>query len=319
MAVACHVDAFATPAIRRLWERVYGEDARATPFQSPGFHRLYHQYAGTSSAILSAGPVLLPMSSREIGYGLRVRGLSPAGQYGGAIGGTTSQRQGLLQHAERHGGLAEACLKPGDAARFSHARAVFLDETSLLLRTLGAWSTFRPTKRRRRVSDAGVTVERFGVGEAPPELYALHRAQHARWQTAPMPRGLHDGLFGLEGARTYVLYARSGEALAYYLTYLRHGVCYSHRGISTPAGRHVDAHRVLHEAVLRDLPREVDVYDLGSSAGIAALKTFKLDLGAADVPLVTYRRPTPAAHLRAVIGAAGQLTRGLRRALGVFA
>lgn len=305
-----HADPFGTASVLRRWERDHGDDPLATPFQSPAFHRLYERYASTTSALLLAGEASLPMTSRPLGFGLHARGLSPIGQYGGPVGGPLEARAALLAYAEQHVGFAEACLPPASPLRFREARRIYLGETSLLRRGPGGWTSFRSTKRRHRVAELGLSIEVFGPDEVPSDLYELHVAQHARWQTPPMPRGLHDGLTRLAGAATHVLYAPSGRALAYYLSFIHRDVCYSHRGVSSPEGREVDAHRVLHGAVLSALPASVTTYDLGASVGLRALKAFKLSIGAGDVPVVAYARPSPALRMRRALTSIARLVRG---------
>ena len=305
---------FTDAVLLRRWRQYWRDDASATPFQSPEFHRLYAEHTGTASALLDSGSALLPLSSRPIGFGLRAGELSPNGQYGGPVGGPSDEKSALLQYAEGAGLLEEGLLAPAARHRFLKPAHLSLRETTVLYRGPEGWGAFRPTRYRRRFQGSGSTVVSFGQGRAPASLYGLHVAQHARWGTPPMSRGLHNGLLSLPRARAYVCFDRDGDVLAYLLRHVHGHTAYYARGVTTAEGRRLDAHRVLHEAVLRDLPPEINAYDLGSSMGLAPLKAFKLRIGGVDVPLLHYRRHTLSAKLRAGLGHVGQVLRrtGLR-------
>jgi CelD/BcsL family acetyltransferase involved in cellulose biosynthesis len=290
------------------WNALVAKDDGASFFQTPTWSSLVALLPGWSAAALAArvnGRLVAALPFlRHTRRGLMTLESMPFGTYGGVLLSPSAAPYAASE-------LLEAFARAAAAPRVSAARVVDFagrlagDSTGFESRRNEAqilelgrefdelWNGFKPSVRNkvRKASNAGVTVRLAVSLEDFLTYHGMLEECSTRWGVGNVfTRDFFAALFESGSERVQVLLAVHDDlVIAGDLNFLWKDTVFNWGNVSRNSARSLGANSLLHaHAIELAVEGERRTYNLGSSAGIEGVESFKSAFGTRKVSYRTY-------------------------------
>jgi CelD/BcsL family acetyltransferase involved in cellulose biosynthesis len=320
------VDVEVLQAAPRGWNDLVASDPAATFFHTADWARLLCDSGiGVGEEYLCVeeeGRLTAGIPSVSVRRGpFRVVASMPLGTYGGLVlrdGSPTAAADALVDAWLRQAGrvdvaaahlMDESGRTKGAPSGFSRhteqAHRIALDQGYDVV-----WSGFRPSARNkvRKAEKAGVLVRRADSEKDFLEYHDMLLECSERWgEKCIFGRGFFAALSGLDGDAVQMWLAEhEGRTIGGDLNFVMHGRIMNWGNVSRERARSLAPNNLLHAFSMRaGIEAGCVTYDLGSSAGIEGVDSFKSAFGTTLVPMerlssekAWYRAARAAARLR---------------------